>query len=206
MGKRDPRVDAYIAASAEFARPILRHLRAVVHEACPAAEETLKWQMPHFMHDGILCRMAAFKHHCAFGFWKQSVMMAGLDDRSAEAMGHFGRLTSLKDLPPRRLLKALICRAMALNAARATLPTRPKRRRRAPPRVPGYLRDALRGKRAALATFKGLSPSGQREYIEWLEEAKRAHTQRRRLATALAWLSQGKPRNWRYVRRQPAGR
>ncbi|HXP02721.1 MAG TPA: DUF1801 domain-containing protein [Stellaceae bacterium] len=206
MGTQDPRVDAYIAKSAEFAQPILRHLRAVVHEACPTVEETIKWQMPHFLYGGILCRMAAFKHHCAFGFWKEAQLMTGANDQSVEAMGHFGRLTSIEDLPVRRLLKTLIRRAMTLSDARDASPTRPKARRRPPPKPTAYFLDALKGRSAALATYRRLSPYGQREYIEWLRDAKRPDTRARRLATALTWLSQGKSRNWQYQRPKPASR
>src|ERR687885_318163 len=102
MGTRDPRVDAYIEKSADFARPILAHLRDVVHDACPDVEETMKWSFPHFMYQGMLCSMASFKQHCAFGFWKGALVLDEGDDKGAEAMGQFGRITSLKDLPPKR--------------------------------------------------------------------------------------------------------
>jgi hypothetical protein len=206
MGTYDPRVDAYIAKSADFAKPILKDLRAVVHEACPAVEETIKWGMPHFLYRGILCRMAAFKHHCAFGFWKESQVLVGASAKSAEAMGQFGRIAARRDLPARRLLKDLIGRAMARNDAGVVSTAERTRRARPAPRAPGYLLDALRDNGAALATYRRLSPSGQREYVEWLRDAKRAETRARRLATALAWLSQGKSRNWQYERPRPAGR
>jgi len=205
MTTRDPRVDVYIARSAGFARPILRHLRAVVHEACPPVEETIKWRMPHFVYKGILCRMAAFKHHCAFGFWKQSRIVTGADDKSGEAMGHFGRVTSLAHLPPRPMLRTLIRRAMALNDDGGASRPRPQVRRRPLPKAPTYFQDALKRNAAALATYRRLSPYGRREYIEWLGDAKQPDTRARRLATAVLWLSQGKSRNWQYLRRKPPG-
>src|SRR5688572_19712282 len=112
MGTRDKRIDAYIAKSAEFARPILTYLRQTVHDACPHCEETLKWSMPTFMYHGMLCGFAAFKQHATFGFWKHELV---LGERTGDAMGSFGRLTSVKDLPPKKQLVAVIKRAMKLN-------------------------------------------------------------------------------------------
>src|SRR5215212_7332153 len=114
MGTRDPRIDAYIADSADFARPILTHLREVVHAACPDVEETVKWGFPHFMYKGILCSMASFKQHCAFGFWKGRLVVDA-EDRSADAMGQFGRIASLTDLPSKQVLAAYVKQAMKLK-------------------------------------------------------------------------------------------
>src|SRR6185503_20000460 len=97
---RDPRIDAYIARQADFARPILEHLRETVLAACPEAEETLKWSMPNFLYRGkILANMAAFKAHAAFGFWRSSEVL-GETGAERESMGQFGRLTSIGQLPP----------------------------------------------------------------------------------------------------------
>jgi hypothetical protein len=198
LGTRDRRVDAYIAKSADFAHPILERLRRVVHAACPDVEETIKWGMPHFVHQGILCHMAAFKRHCAFGFWKSSRVIVR-DARAAQAMGQFGRIVETGDLPPRRTLEALVRKAARLNEAGVPSPTRSKPARRSPPRAPADLRAALAGNAKARATFAALPPSGRRDYVEWLLEAKRAGTRARRLAQAVAWLAAGKARNWRYA-------
>jgi uncharacterized protein YdeI (YjbR/CyaY-like superfamily) len=200
MGQRDPRVDAYIDSAAPFARPILRHLRATVHAACPAVEEALKWGHPHFLYRGMLCGMAAFKQHCAFGFWKSRRLLAE-PSINREAMGQFGRLTRIADLPPRSAIGKLIRRAMALNQPGEKPPERARRRPRPAPRIPADLRQALAGDAAARATYAALSPSGQREYVEWLDEARQPATRVRRLATTLEWLAAGKGRNWKYERR-----
>jgi hypothetical protein len=199
MASRDRRIDDYIAKSAGFARPILSYLRDVVHEACPGVEETIRWGMPHFLHHGILCRIAAFKQHCAFGFWRRA-QLVGDDARAGEALGQFGRITRTGDLPPRRTLLALVRRAARLNEAVVRPAARPKRRPRPAPRVPSDLRAALAANARARRTFAALPPSGRREYVEWLLEAKRAETRARRLAQALAWLAAGKARNWQYAR------
>jgi uncharacterized protein YdeI (YjbR/CyaY-like superfamily) len=202
MPKRDPRIDAYIGKSAGFARPILTHIRDVVHSACPEVEETLKWGMPYFTYKGMLCGMAAFKGHCTFGFWKGALVVDGKRRTAEDAMGQFGRITKLSELPPQRALAGYVKKAMALNDAGVKAPTRSaaggaaKRKALA---VPADLAAALARDKTARAVFDGFSPSHKREYIEWINEAKRPATRERRLARTLEWLAEGKPRNWKYM-------
>jgi uncharacterized protein YdeI (YjbR/CyaY-like superfamily) len=195
MGKRDPRVDAYIEKSAAFARPVLTRLREVVHAACPEVRETMKWSMPHFDYEGPLCGMSAFKEHCAFGFWKGALIV---ENPSAEAMGQLGRIRSLKDLPPNKTLTGWIRKGMALNEQGVKVPraSRPKKREA---RVPADLQKALARNAKARAAFAAFSPSHRREYVEWLEEAKRPETREKRVATAVEWMAEGKSRNWKYM-------
>jgi len=200
MGSRDPRVDAYIARSAEFARPILTHLRAVVHAACPEVEETLKWSAPSFMYKGMLCGMAAFKEHCIFGFWKGSLIKVVGGRDSDEAMGNYGRIGSVADLPSKKALTGFIKEAMRLNdEGIKVVRTKPGSRKPLP--VPPDLAAALRKNPKARATFEGFSPSHRREYVEWITEAKGEETRRRRLETAVGWMAEGKARNWKYLQR-----
>ena len=194
--KQDPRVDSYIARQAGFARPILEHLRAAVQAACPDCEETLKWSMPTFMYKGeILVSMAAFKQHATFGFWRGSLVV-GDTEAQRSAMGQFGRLTSVGDLPDRAALEALVKKAMAL-ADQGVKPVRNKTRKEPLP-VPQDLRAAIDADQAARATFDGFAPSCQREYVEWIVEAKRDETRSKRIAQTVEWLAEGKKRNWKY--------
>jgi len=126
MGKRDPRVDAYIAKAADFARPILGELRDAVHANCPDVEETMKWSFPHFMYKGILCSMASFKQHAAFGFWKGALIL-GDRSKNDEAMGQLGRLTKRSDLPRKAVLAGYIRKAVALNDAGVKVTRTPRR-------------------------------------------------------------------------------
>lgn len=199
MGTRDNRVDAYIARSAEFAQPILTHLRALVHGACPGVTETIKWGFPHFEHKGVLCSMAAFKAHCAFGFWHAD-MRANADARAGgdAAMGQFGRITKLADLPKDAALKALIRKAAELNESGVKSPRAASPTPKAPFEVPADLAAALRANRVAQANFDAMSPSHRREYIEWLVGAKRDETRGKRLATAIEWIGEGKTKEWKY--------
>lgn len=195
MPTLDPRVDAYIAKAAPFAQTILTHLRAVVHEACPEVEETMKWSFPHFMYKGMLCSMAAFKAHCALNFWKAELLMG--DAAQRDAMGQFGRIAALEDLPPVAQLQAYLLQAMQLNDAGVTR-VRSRTPRPATVTVPDDLLAALAQQAGAQQHFDAFSPSKQRDYIEWLEEAKTEATRTRRREQAVAWIAEGKARNWKY--------
>ena len=198
MGKRDVRVDAYISKAADFAKPILNQLREAVHASCPDVEEDMKWSFPHFMYKGMLCSMASFKEHAAFGFWKGSLIF-GDHAKSGEAMGQLGRLTKPSDLPVKKVLAGYIKSAMALNDDGVKVARVPKRAAPRAVRVPEDLAAALKKNKKAHATFEGFSPSHKREYIEWITGAKTAGTRARRLETAVEWMGEGKSRNWKYV-------
>lgn len=197
MGTRDKRVDAYIAKSAEFAKPILFYIRETVHEACPECEETLKWSAPTFMYEGMLCGMASFQHHATFGFWKHELL---LGERNGDAMGSFGRLTTIADLPTRKQLVGLVKRAMKLNEDGVKVVRRKPAQPKAAIAVPAELKSALARNKRARTTFEAFSPSHKREYLEWITEAKSAETRARRIATAVEWMSEGKARNWKYMK------
>src|ERR1017187_5593277 len=199
MGKKNPIVDAYIAKSAEFAKPILNHLREVVHEACPEVEEDMKWSFPHFMYKGMFCSMCAFKEHCAFGFWKSSLIVDKDGKKIENAMGQFGRITKLSDLPSKKVLTEYIKLAKKLNDEGVKSPTRVKPKAPRELVVPDDLAKALKRSKAAQATFDKFSTSQKREYVEWLTEAKTEATRTRRLETAIEWIAEGKPRNWKYM-------
>ncbi|GAB3366505.1 hypothetical protein GCM10027431_08580 [Lysobacter rhizosphaerae] len=197
MGQRDPRIDAYIASSAEFARPILLHLREVVHAACPDCEETMKWSAPSFTYRGsILCGMAAFKQHATFGLW-QGARVVGSDGKE-DAMGQFGRLTGVADLPGKRELSGYLKRAMKLIEDGVKRPANRDAKPKAPVEVPDDLAAALKKNARARATFDAFPPSCRREYVEWITEAKREETRARRLEQAVEWMAEGKRRNWKY--------
>jgi uncharacterized protein YdeI (YjbR/CyaY-like superfamily) len=200
MGRKDRRVDLYIAKSAEFARPVLAYLRKVVHAACPDVEETMKWSVPHFDYRGeMMCSMAAFKAHCAFGFWKGELVV-GRRSGTKEAAGHLGRITTVDDLPSDAVLTRYIKKAMKLNEEGVKAPARDRAKAPRPVEVPSDLRTALRKNKEALAVFEGFSPSHKREYIAWITEAKTEETRQRRLASAVEWIAEGKPRHWKYTK------
>jgi hypothetical protein len=198
MGTRDKRVDAYIEKSADFAQPVLRSLREIVHEGCPDVEETIKWSFPNFTYMGIVCGMAAFKKHCTFYFWKGRLVDAKLK-RSEDAMGQFGRITSMKDLPSRRILVEYVRKAALLNEQGIKVPKKVKTEaEKKALLVPAYFKAALKKNKKATATFAGFSYSKKKEYVEWVTEAKSEETRDRRMKTAVEWMAEGKARNWKY--------
>ena len=194
---RDPRIDAYIERQADFARPILEHLRAAVHAACPETEETIKWGMPHFLYRGrILAGMAAFKAHATFGF-RDAAQAVGETGAEREAMGQFGRLCSVGDLPPPDALADMIRKAMAAADTGEKRP-RPESKPKPQLETPPDLAAALDAAPAARSAFDAFPPSCRREYVEWIVAAKRPETRGKRISQAVEWMSEGKRRNWKY--------
>ena len=195
-GSRDPRIDAYIDRSAAFARPILRRLRAVVHRGCPDVVETIKWGSPHFEHHGMLCGMAAFKAHCAFGFWNRALQ---IPDKKG-AMGQFGCIRSAADLPADAVLVGYVREAARLNEIGRKVG--PVRKARKPLPVPKDLVAALKKRAGATAKFNAFPPGRRREYSEWIGEAKRDETRQKRLRTAVDQIAEGKPLMWKYIKKK----
>lgn len=198
MSEHDPRIDAYIAKAAPFAQPILEHIRAMVHEAIPDVGETIKWGAPTFMHaGGIVCIMAAFKQHAALNFWKGALLF---DEPSADGMGNCGKLISVRDLPPKKTLLALLRKAARLNEEGVKAPAARKTGKPRPlPEVPTDLAAALKRSKGAAKHWDAFPPSHRREYIDWITEARRDETRQRRLAQAIEWIAEGKHRNWKYM-------
>jgi uncharacterized protein YdeI (YjbR/CyaY-like superfamily) len=201
MATTDRRIDAYIAKARPFAQPILKRIRNAVHAGCPGVTETIKWSMPAFEYKGPLVGMAAFKAHCGLAFWKASLMKTiPRALRSRDAMGQFGRFESIDDVPSERALVQMVTEAVALNEAGAKV-ARKRGAPKPPPKAPADLMAALRKQAKALASWKTFPPSHQREYVVWITEAKTPETRTRRLETAVAWIAEGRGRNWKYERR-----
>jgi uncharacterized protein YdeI (YjbR/CyaY-like superfamily) len=204
MPKKDPRIDLYIYNAADFARPILLHLRELVHLACPDVQETIKWSFASFDYKGPMCSMASFKQHCAFGFWKASLMKDKsliANAESESAMGHYGKITTLRDLPPDKKIIAHIKEAMMLNEKGIKLPPPKVTTRKKEIVAPDYFLKQLKKNKKALITFNSFSPSHKREYLEWIIEAKTDDTKNRRMDKAIEWMSEGKSRNWKYMKK-----
>ena len=193
---REPRIDAYIAKAQPFARPILERVRERVHAVVPGVEEAMKWSAPGFTLDGkILLMMAAFKQHAALNFWRGQEIGDG--QQKAGAMGQFGRLTSVEQLPPDGELDSLIREAAAL-ARTAPAPRKTKHEPKPAPELHPDFAAALAKAPAAKTTLDGFPPSAQREYLEWVSEAKQDSTRAKRIADAVQWLGEGKRRHWKY--------
>lgn len=196
-------VDRYIDAAPEFARPMLKHFRDLVHKGCPGAEEAIKWRTPAFLYKKkILYSMAAFKAHCRFIFWRPEIAQLlkedGLEaDRDAAFLP---KMASMADLPSASDLLRYIRETRRLADES---PKSPMRKRPSSPKpelaIPAEFTAALARNKTAAAHFRNFSPSHRREYVEWVADAKRPETREKRINQALEWLATGKPRNWKYM-------
>jgi hypothetical protein len=200
MGAKDPRVDSYIAEAGEFARPILKHLRKIIHQGCPEIVETIKWGCPFFDYRGLLCGLAAFKAHCSMFFWRDIDVSRWLEktNTAGGGMGQFGKIASMADLPKDAVLLACVRAAVEQRNSPASKARRARRPAKEPP-VPADLKKALAANAKAATTFKNFAPSHRRAYLDWISEARQPATRERRLRTTIEWLTEGKPQNWKYL-------
>ena len=205
MATKEKKIDAYIAKSADFAKPILNHIRELVHKTCPSVEEKMKWSMPFFDYKGeMLCHMASFKQHAVMGFWKASLMKDAVlmeNAKSETAMGHLGRITSLKDMPSDKKITGWIKEAMELNDKGIKLPAKPKPAAGKEIAIPDYFTKALDKNKKAKQVFENFAYSHKKEYLMWITEAKTEETRNKRMATALEWMAEGKSRLWKYEKK-----
>ena len=197
MPTLDPRIDAYIEKAAEFAQPVLVHLRGLIHEACPDIKETLKWSMPSFEHKGIVCGFAAFKKHVTFMFWKQSLLETDAFPKNKTAMGSFGRITSLKDLPSDKVIIGLIHQAVELNEKNNKTEKKHAVAKKELMVPEDMTKEPAKNKKAK-THFEEFSYSKKKDYVEWITGAKSEATRIKRLATTIEWVAEGKSRNWKY--------
>ena len=201
--KTDKRIDAYIEKSADFAKPVMQHLRTLVHKACPDVTETVKWGFPHFEYKGILCSMAAFKQHCSFGFWKASLVddPDGILERVGKtSMGSLGTITSKKDLPADKVIVSYIKAAVKLNDEGINIE---KPKPASSPKelvVPVAFTKALNKNKDARKTYEAFSHTNKKEYVDWVNDAKTEATRDKRISTAIEWMAEGKIRHWKYTK------
>ncbi|GGA70884.1 hypothetical protein GCM10011507_23070 [Edaphobacter acidisoli] len=198
----DRRVDDYIKKAAPFAQPVMEHLRALVHKACPEVEETMKWSMPFFIYHGqILANVAAFKQHCSFGIWGKDIAAAmrkdGFDVKGG--MGVLGKVASVKELPKDSAMLGYLRQSMMLvDGGGKTFPKRGAKKEKPEAEVPAELGAALKKNKEAAKVFREASPGFRREYAAWIDDAKREETKAKRVAQAVEWIAEGKARNWKY--------
>ena len=203
--EKDKRIDAYIEKAQPFAKPILKKLRELIHKGNPDVEETIKWGMPFFDYKGPFCNFASFKEHATFGFWKYKLIkdpkgyLQNISNKGGDAMGNLGRITSLKDLPPDKVIIDFIKQAKKINDEGIKLTSKPKKPK-AELVIPDYLIKSIKKNKKAFDTFNNFSYSHKKEYVEWITEAKTDETKNKRIETAIEWMAEGKPRNWKYMK------
>ncbi len=206
MTKKDKRIDAYIEKAQPFAKPILKKLRDLIHSGIPDVEESIKWGMPFFEYNGPICNFAGFKEYATFRFWKYQLMtdpkglLQEIANKGGDAMGNLGRITSITELPPDKLMIDFLKQAKKLNNEGLNLPAKKK----APYtklEIPRYFTKALKNNKRAETVFNNFSYAHKKEYLEWITEAKTEPTRLKRIETAIAWMSEGKSRNWKYMKK-----
>jgi uncharacterized protein YdeI (YjbR/CyaY-like superfamily) len=206
MGKKDKRVDAYIEKAQPFAKPVLKKLRELIHKGNPEVEETIKWGMPSFDYKGPFCSFASFKQHAVFGFWKYQLIndpegyLQEISNKGGNAMGNLGRITSVRDLPPDKIIIDFVKQAKKLNDDGVKLPPKQKKPK-TELTIPKYFTDALKKNKTAFEAFNNFSYSHKKEYVEWITEAKTDETRNKRIAAAIGWMTEGKSRNWKYMKK-----
>jgi uncharacterized protein YdeI (YjbR/CyaY-like superfamily) len=202
MGHRDQRIDAYIDKAAPFAQPILKHFRELMHRACPDIKENIKWGMPSFELNSIVANIASFKSHLGIAFPKSALMHdpQKLFSSAEDAIGHFGRISSLEDLPDDEILIKYIQEAAKLDREGKKIPKKPAQPK-AEIEMPDYFAAALEKNPTAKQHFESFSPSAKREYMEWLIDAKSEATRNSRLERAMEWITEGKHRLWKYQKK-----
>lgn len=206
--QKDKRIDAYIARAKPFAQPVLRHVRAVVHEGCADVEETIKWGFPHFyFNKKPLVGMAAFKEHAALNFWRADQIPALKALRLStekKGMGTLGRLTAVSDLPPKKTLVSWVRTAARLATTDVAVAMSTPKKVRKVLRAPSVFVAAIKKNKKAWAAYSAFSQTAKNDYIEWIVEAKTDATRERRMAEAVRWMADGKTRNWKYQRPKTA--
>lgn len=200
MKNTNPKVDDYIKNTQPFARPILAHIRELMHKGCSDLTETIKWGMPHFEYHGVIASMAAFKEHAVFGFWKQD-LIPGMKQyvKEKEAMGSWGRVTSLEGIPPDKDIIEFVRVAATLNEQGVKSPKRAQKPVTFD--MPADFMKAIKANQQAFETYEAFSPSNKRDYAEWINDAKTDETRAGRMETAIEWMSEGKPRMWKYMKK-----
>ncbi len=204
MAKLNSKVTEYIAKSADFAKPILNHLREIIHSTCPDVEEDIKWGTPHYGYKGDhLVMMAGFKNHCSFSLYKAEMMKDKAIQDSLKAGKKFGfmdKVKSLDELPAKKILVAYIKEAMAINEQGIkkviTKSAKPK-----VVEMPDSFAKALKANVKANKVFTEKSDSFRKEYIVWIADAKTDETRQKRIEQSLEWIADGKGRFWQYAKK-----
>jgi len=202
MKQFNRKVDEYIAKSADFAQPILRHLRQIIHDNCPGVEEDIKWGTPHYSYNGDhLCMMAGFKNHCSFSLYKAELMKdKALQDsvKAGKKFGYMDKIKDLSELPSKKILVGYLKEAMEINAKGIAKPRPVNEKGKTQVIAPLAFTNALKKNKKASSVFESKSPSFQKEYIKWIAEAKTDETGNKRIKQAIEWIEEGKGRFWQY--------
>jgi uncharacterized protein YdeI (YjbR/CyaY-like superfamily) len=200
--KKNQKVDDYILKSASFSQPILYKMRAIIEEAEPHIEETIKWGFPCFTYQNkIICSFSAYKNHCVFRFWQGSSLedSDGILAKVGETeMGELSKIKNLEDLPNSEVLIKYIRTAIELSQKGSAKKPMTKEKKLTIDLKSIDLPEIFNSFPKQAEKFDTFSPSHRKEYISWINEAKTDETKLKRIKTMMEWLLEGKSRNWKY--------
>lgn len=201
MKQTNPKIDTYIAKAADFAKPILFHLRELIHDACPEVDEEIKWALPHFSYKGAtLCTLGAYKAHISFSLFNADQLKDPRMKESVKAgkkFGYMDKIRTLSELPSEKILTGYLKEIIAINASGVKKPT-PSKKEQVPVEVPAFFFERLNKHPKAKKVFESKSPSFRKEYAKWLNDAKTDATRETRATQSIEWISEGKGRFWQY--------
>ncbi len=196
--KKDLAVDKYIKDAAVFAKPILSHLRKVVREACPQAQEEIKWRQPFYTYNGkIVCGMGTFKAHCKFWIWNWPTISKSKTQKTKDAMKGLLHIYKVSDLPNVKLIQSLLKESLELRQPGAKPIKRKPLKKKPPVKTPSDLMLALKANPKALRNFQAFSESVKRHYVDWILEAKTEDTRERRIEKSIDAIAMGKTQHWK---------
>lgn len=204
MNNLNKKVDDYIAKSEPFAKPILEHLRAIIHETCPDVGEDIKWGTPHYSYKGDhLCMLGSFKNHCSFSIYKAEFLKdekIAASVKAGKKFGYMDKVKSVSELPSTETLISLIKEAMSINeqGIKKVIPVSDKPKTL---ETPDYLLDALAANEKAKAVWESKSDAFRKDYLVWIIDAKTDATRQKRIEQSLEWLADGKGRFWQYEKK-----
>ncbi|MCB0792148.1 MAG: DUF1801 domain-containing protein [Flavobacteriales bacterium] len=194
------RINSHIAEQDEWKRRLMVRLRQLIHQVDPGIEETWRWNGPHFDRNGIMLGMSAHKTCVSIWFHKGALLkdprrlFEPLEKDEAKGM----RVYKLKesDAIDEKAFTELVKQAVKLNEDGVKLSeAKPARKTLV---VPPELESVLKKDQHAMTNWEGFSYSKKKDYIEWVTDAKREETRKRRIAQAFQLIRDGLALNERY--------
>ncbi len=188
-------VDSYIANQPDYLQE-LKILREILLEC--ELKETVKWGAPMYTNNGKnIVGIGAFKSY--FGLWffqgallsDKSKKLINAQEGTTKAMRQW-RFKSIDEIDE-KLIKVYVKEAIANQKAGKII--KPEKK---PLIIPELLKEALASNTELAENFESLSLSCKREHAEYIADAKKEETQRRRLEKIIPMIKNKKGLNDKY--------
>lgn len=195
MNEASENITAYIEKATPEFKEVMIALRSVLNNPNFDIKEDWKWGAPNFNNEGMICWLAHFRNHVGMNFFKGTLIKDkyNLFTHYREEKGNRQlKFSDINQIIPEQI-EYYIEEAIKLNQENIKVV-----KKEIDTSLPLDLETELNNNPKAKMFFESLAPSYKRDYIEWIEEAKREATRTKRLATTMEWLSEGKKKNWKY--------